>query len=505
VLARYAIAQNNPFIGLLIPGISLCSWLFGRPAILLMVLLFAASARLIIPGLPTTLGLSFMIQVLAIGWMVLDVSLRRKPHTKQYNPQHSIWIGLFIINLLLIMAVRGAGFAMMGSSVYGGTTYLVLFISLAVYFAVARIDFPSKHVKRLILLMLIGALIQAGAELLVHFYETSFSFLTNFIQIGTGGFLESAYDEKEIVRWTSFRWLAGALLPVAFVLNRSKRVRILVIMLVFVLVGLTGFRSVIVQMLIMTFTCSLYFSKQRGKVFVYWVLIGIAGLVILISLVSALPPAIQRAVSFIPFMPVDPDIAFETQGSTDFRVDMWRDYCIPHVAENLLIGRGVASDVTSFAWLQASWYGSAEFFYHMHGYHSGPFSLLLDFGLLGTVSYALFFILTIVDACRTLRRYATSRDDILSRYYGFLTILMSYQIFHFIFIFGDVPSNTFNMVMTAAQLRILKKNFLMNPLEAVISEIGDQRSAVRSSTRQLTTSNQTPANRWAVRRPGAKG
>jgi hypothetical protein len=498
LLGKYAVQYNNPFIGFLIPGIALCSWLFGRPEILLLMLLFAASARLIIPGLPATLGVSQILQVLAIGWMVLDASLRKKPHLKQSNSQHSIWIGLFIINLLLIMAVRGAGFAMLGGSVFGGTTYLVLFISLAVYFAVVRIDFPSRHIKTLILLILIGTLTQAIAELLIYFYGTSLSFLTKFMQIKTEGFLDLAQVEGEFVRWTSFRWLAVALLPVAFVLNRSKSVRILMIMLAFVLVGLTGFRSVIAQILIMTFACSLYFSKQRRKVFLYWIFIGIAGLAILIPLTSALPPAIQRAISFIPFIPVGPDIAFQTQGSTDFRVDMWRDYCIPNVAEYLLIGRGVASDITSFAWLQASWYGSAEFFYHMHGYHSGPFSLLLDFGLFGTIVFLSFFILTIVDACRTLRRYARGRDDILSRYYGFLAILMSYQLFHFIFIFGDVPSNMFNMMMTAAQLQILKKNFLSQPVVAAdISPATQQQPVSWRNAPQRTMAIDPPVNRWA--------
>jgi len=35
-------------------------------------------------------------------------------------------------------------------------------------------------------------------------------------------------------------------------------------------------------------------------------------------------------------------------------------------------------------------YGTAEFYNFMGRYHSGPFSLLLDFGLLGTISFTAF-------------------------------------------------------------------------------------------------------------------
>jgi hypothetical protein len=236
------------------------------------------------------------------------------------------------------------------------------------------------------------------------------------------------------------------------------------IFIALVLVGMTGFRSRMFAVTVLIFITSTYYSKKRAKTIFLWMLAGLAMFGFLMIAAPMLPRAIQRAVSFIPFIPVDLGVVERAAGSSDWRFELWRDYCIPNVPKYLLIGRGIAHDITSFAWLQYSWYHSSEFFYYMGKYHSGPFSLLLDYGLPGTISWVSFFLLVISDAWKTVRRYAVHQDSLAARYYVFLTILMTYEVFNFFVIFGDVDSGLFRFLATAAQLRILKKNFLMESL-----------------------------------------
>lgn len=469
VLGYYAVVNNNILIGLILPGVALLSWIYGRPEILFLSIVFTDGAALLIPGL-SSIGVPQFLQGLMLGWAVLNTAFQKKAHPYSINPAHDIWMFLFLLNLLMIMSVRGAGFAMLGSSTYGGTVYLKLFLLLLFYFAAIRVSLPEKYIKPLLVGLVIATLIPAIVDMLLYFYQERFWFLTKLIDAGSVELAESKDTESAVARLSSFRYIGMALLSVAFVLIQKKWARLFVISLVFVLVALTGFRSLLVQVGILVFICSIFFSKERIKTLAFFGIIAGSGLIALFIITPILPLAMQRTLSFIPFLPVDSSVALGAQGSADFRFDMWRDYCLPAVTKYLLIGRGVASEISEFAWLQASWYGSAEFFYHMHRYHSGPFSLLLDFGLVGTVSFLAFFILTIIDACKTLRNHTYGRDNLLFKYYGFLTISMGYRLFHFIFIFGDVTSSFFSMLMIAIQLRIFKKNFLIEPLQGTLAK-----------------------------------
>jgi len=470
LLGRTAIVQQNVLIGLIIPIVAICSWLWGRPIILFLVLLWVDAAALVIPGLPHTLGIPQLLQVVWIAWIVLDSTIKKQPYPYSANSTQDVWLIVFGLNLLLIMSIRGAGFALLGSTNYGGTSYLMVFVLILFFFSAIRIRIDQKYIKYLIWVVAIGAIIPVVAQLLVYFYEMKVWVLTKFINIGAVNLVEAKYMDDKIERFSSFRWLAASLIPLTYVIYTKKNVRLLLITVAFALIIMTGFRSLLVQTGIMVLACSIYFSRQRMKTLLFWGSLGLFGFIALLFITPDLSPSMQRTVSFIPFLQVDSEVALRAQGSTDFRVDMWKDYCIPAISDYLWIGRGMASEIMEFAWLQASWYGSAEFFYHMHRYHSGPFSLLLDFGLVGTISFTLFFLLAIFDGIRTLRAYAIGRTDLLSKYYGYLVVLASYQLFHFFFIFGDVQAKLYPMLMVVIQLRVLKKNFIMDRIESIDAE-----------------------------------
>ncbi|VGO18258.1 hypothetical protein [Pontiella sulfatireligans] len=470
-LFGFGLSKNMPAIGLLIPLIGIVSVLLSHPAHLLILLMFIQIGGFLVPGLPGALSLARLLLFMMIGWSALDVAIRQQKSIFSYQRDMDIWMWVFLLNIFLIMMVRGVGFRMMGGSTYGGGAYIGFIAAILFYFAVVRIRLTDKHVKMLLFAMLFASIIPMVAEVFVYFRPAQSWWITRFIHVGANYSLGQKFIKGGIERWGSFSKLAYALIPFAYVFCRKQKTRTVLILLAIVLVGLTGFRSRILRIGVLVFFTSMYYSKSRMKTFVMWGMIGFAGLAVLMVTAPLLPASIQRSISFIPFLPVDADIALKATGTSTWRFDMWRDYCIPNVPKYLLVGRGFAHDIAGFAWLDESWYGTGEFYYFMGRYHSGPFSLLLDYGLLGTISFSLFFVLVVRDGWQTVRRYAMNQDNLAARYYVFLTILMTYNLLSFYLIFGDVDSQILEFLLIAAQMRILKKNFLESSVEPGDSEI----------------------------------
>lgn len=466
-LGYFAVRSGFLFVGFLIPAVGLASWMFGRPSTLFVFVMFLSVTKLIIPGLPDVLSISNLYLMVLIGWALLDTALRSQKRLFSYNMGTDIWLIVFLLNIFLIISLRGFGMGRLGGTVYGGAAYIAIFLGIMTFFSIVRISLTNKNVKNILWVMIIGSIVPAVAELLIYFFEGQAWWLTKYVDLGAvaGLMTEKFKQGGGVERWESLGNLAFALIPVAYLLCKKKHVRFLLLALVFLLIGMTGFRSRIVRAGTLVFIFSMYYSKDRGKTFLFWAVMGIAGLGLLLFIAPYLPLAMQRTVSFLPFIEVDEAVQSVATSSLDWRFDLWRDYCVPNISKYLLVGRGLAHDIAGFAWLGESWYGSGEFYYHMGRYHSGPFSLLLDFGLVGTISFTVFFMHFVREGWTTIHRYnLKQRDSLVSQYYIYLTILISYEMFAFFFIFGDVYTMTLRFVMIVAQMRMLKKIFLLEPV-----------------------------------------
>jgi len=473
-LAWFGLSRGMPLVGLAIPVVAVVSGLLGRPEFLLMTALFAVRAKMKIPGFPDTLGVYELFQGLIIGWAMLDVALRKRKSRDSYNGGMDLWLILFLINLFLIISVRGFGLARGGGTTWGGASYVTLFLSLLFFFSAVRIRIRPEQIRALLWVMLGGAIVPIVVELLVAYSGGAFFWLTEFFSTGAESLVMEGLSEEGISRFKGAGGLASVLIPLAFVLCRKKIYQMFWLLTALALISLSGFRSGMVSIAMLIFLLTVYDSKSRVKTILFWVFVGVAGLAFLMVAAPMLPRAVQRAVSFFEFIPVDPDIAQRAGGSSTWRFDMWRDYCLPHVPQYLLVGRGLAREISGFAWLQGSWYASGEFFYHMGRYHSGPFSLLLDYGLLGTVSFTTFFLLAIREGWTTLRRVNPQQvDRIVYRFYVYLVVRLTYGIASFFLIFGDVRESLPQLLITFVLMRIVRKNLLEPNLTEVGCQISD--------------------------------
>ncbi len=491
--AWFGVSRNLPIIGLLIPAVAIFCGLFSRPVLIFILAQFAIISRLTAPGFTTSISLPLVIAALLIGWALLDVAVRKQKRPYSYRADIDKWLWVFVLNILLIIAVRGSGLSFMGGSVYGGAAYMGIGLSIFYYFSLVRIQLSERDIKQLLLIGVAGACIPMAVEILLYVREGAAIGLTKYVGVVAGYSLATKNTSQEVIRWSSFSALGAGLIVMAFVLCTQKIYKSLLIGLGVLLVALTGFRGALGSTGVLIVWLSIYFSKNRMKTFVLLGFLGLFGFGILAAAAPMLPSGIQRAVSFIPGISVSREVTVDSEASTNWRVEMWRDYCIPALPKYLLVGRGLSRDITAYAWLDARWYETAEFFYHMGSYHSGPFNLLLNYGLAGTISFTLFFVLTIIDGWRTVRRYASRRDSLLAKYYGYLTVRMTWSVVSFYLIFGDVAEGLLPMLIIAAQMRILKKNFLMEASGADVKPV-ERSNGLPPSLK--------PVNRWAPRPMG---
>ena len=463
-LGYYSVKTGFLAIGFLIPAIGLASWMFGRPATLLVFVMFLSVTRFTLPQFANALSLSNLYLAVLIGWALLDAALRSDKRSFSYSMNIDFWLIIFSINLMLVISVRGFGMAIFGGTTFGGAAYIALFLAILAYFSMVRIRLYEKHVRYIIWGVLAGSAIPMIVEVCIYFFEGQAWWLRAYFDLGAVGnlLMEKFKQSGGIERWESFGGFAFSIIPVAYILCKKKGVRFVLIALVFLLIGMTGFRNRIVRAGMLIFVFSMYFSRDRGKTFLFWIGMGLLGFVILLLVSGHLPLVMQRSVSFLPFIEVDEVVSNRAANSSNWRFDLWLNYCLPNVPRYLLVGKGLAQDYTQYAWLDESWYHTGEFFYYTGAYHSGPFSLLLDYGLLGTISFSAFFILHVLDGWKTIQRFNLRTDEsLIARYYIYLTVLMTYEMFGFYFIFGDVDTMMLRLIFIVVQMRVLKKNFIL--------------------------------------------
>jgi O-antigen ligase len=437
-------------------------------------------AKIGIPWLPGSFTGSDLIQLYVIGWAVLHTALLREPLNKRVD---NIIILLFSLNMIFILAVRGGGISLFGGSTYGGASYLYLFIILFFYIAAQKISLNEKQLKLLFYGGLICSLVPLSVQASVFVSGGATSFLLKYIDITTQTISSALMKGRgaDAMRWNEALPLAQSLLLVAFVLpglQRKKFVAWVLIAMALGLVFFTGYRGRLVKYGLLVFIWLIYDSNNRKATFLWLVTFGLIGWILIIALAPILPWSVQRTVSFLPFVSdriVGSESLMSAQSSVDFRMEIWK-MCWDHLPQYLLIGRGLAVNITPFAWLSSWWYSTPEFLYHMRGYHSGVFSLLIDFGVFGFVAMTSALVAILVRGWKSIKRLGVDRSNLLDRFFAFSVVLYTVEVFHYYFIMGnfsrDIPEIIFPAVLIQAigstlakRQSALEKTFAIDELE----------------------------------------
>ena len=239
------------------------------------------------------------------------------------------------------------------------------------------------------------------------------------------------------------------------------------------IMGLTGFRNRLVGLIMTTFIFGFILSNSKFRYFIISLLAGLFLWFIAILTSPYLPSGLQRSLSFIPGAYADVRTGKDAIESIEWRVEIWQ-YCWEKAPEYFWVGRGSAfnvydavgnlgrSDIIEFT----PWFA-----YITRSYHSGPLTLLIDYGIVGFVigSWLLISIIKMtLNGAKKISKFKTTE----SRFCLALASLLIWEVISFYLVYGQMPK--FSRIIVAAAVVSVLINSIVKIYESKKNE--NQRS-----------------------------
>jgi hypothetical protein len=145
---------------------------------------------------------------------------------------------------------------------------------------------------------------------------------------------------------------------------------------------------------------------------------------------SRLPLSFQRSLAVVPYIQIDPLVRLSAQVSTDWRVQVWKDV-LPEIPQYLLVGKGYSF---SAAEQQKVARDATESMEMVGNYHNGPLSVILPFGIFGSIA----FVWLLAVGIRVMYQNYHFGDPALHRINTFLFGSFVVKVFFFFVVFGGL-------------------------------------------------------------------
>ena len=401
----------------------------------------------LLQGKPTlALGMAFASLFISI----LQHALNRKLGFIQVR---SLTVPLLVLAGVVLVTAKlsgGIGLNIFGSANVGGKRYIYLLGGIAGYFALSaqRIP-PNKAVLYVSIFFLAG--VTSMISDLAHFVAPSALYYILLVFPPTnwwgGNAAESVVGGPEYARLGGIAsgcvsllfWLM-AVYGIRGIFNLRKFWRLPLFCAAVVGCMLGGFRSMLVLFLL-TFAFVFCFEGLMRSRFLPGIVCG--GLMLIAAAVpftDQMPFAVQRTLSVVPFINLDPSVRGDAEGSTEWRVQMW-NLVLPEVPKYLIVGKGLSIDANELT--EATTFkpvgGDPEAFMLAGDYHSGPLSLIIPFGLPGVFA----FLWIVVAGTRVLWKNYRYGDPALMQINTFLLAAFLVRTVFFLAIFGSFYGDVF--------------------------------------------------------------
>ena len=384
---------------------------------------------------------------MALAAISLVISILQYALNRQMKFLHApsiAWPMIFLAAIIFVTAELTGGFAtrLSGGNIYGGKKYFTILAAVIGFFAIINRQIPPKRANLYIMLFFLGAATVAIGEL-PGVLPSAFDFLFAFFPAMS---MDAFIEQNAVVGQTSFigRLTGVSSLGVGGVcamlacygirgmLNARKPWRLGVFCLFFLITLLGGFRSTLI-LLLMTLALLFYLERLHHTwLLLPMIFVSLLGGGLIAAFASHLPLPFQRSLAFVPFLQIDPVVKMDAQSSTEWRLQLWRDVA-PQIPQYLLVGKGY-----SFSGTEQFQVGRGMESFELTGdYHSGPLSVILPFGIFGSIA----FVWLLVAGIRVLYQNYQFGDP---AYHNINTFLFAYFVVKVIFfftIFGSLHSD----------------------------------------------------------------
>ncbi len=363
-----------------------------------------------------------------------------------------VWPLLFTVAMALATAklTGGIGLHQLGGDVSGGKKYILLFLGIAVFFALTSQKIPKERRSLYVGLFILSGVLTFVGDLAVML-PSPLNYI-NFI------FPPSIQNDVPVeigqTRLGNFATAAGTLANFMMarfglrgIFSGGKnwwRTPAFLLLLILTLLG--GFRTIVFTYAALCILMFFLEGLHRTRLLPVFLFAGVLGISLLVPLVHKLPFTFQRALSFLP-LDIDPLAAADAEGSSEWRYRMWHDLW-PQVPQYLLLGKGYALSATDIGMIGDSALSSGaevrmdssqQSLAISGDYHNGPLSVLMPFGAWGGIAFIWFTLAGL----RVLYRNFKYGDPQIKTTNIFLLANYLQHYFGFFFIFGSYSSDTF--------------------------------------------------------------
>lgn len=358
---------------------------------------WASLSVFILPGSPN------LWLVMVVVSLTISVLERILSNQRQFiRVPELTWPLVAFLAVVLVTAelTGGVGLRAFGSSVYGGKKYVYLFISVLSFFAITARPIPRDKAWFFIGLYFVGKITGFIGNLfpiapswmhpLFLIFPPTVGEEGQPFELGVtrlGGFADAAC-------FTCY-WML-AMYGLRGILTSLPR--LLLLMVMFVMIFLGGFRSALASIMVVMAMMFLWEGLQRTYLLMVFLLLTALTATALVPLAHHLPFTFQRTLAFLP-LDLDQEAVQNADASTEFRRRIWEAF-LPQIPEHLLLGKGLAISVED---LNEVIIGNDDLsknsdkldasqgtFALANDFHNGMLSLVVPFGAWGVITVLWF-------------------------------------------------------------------------------------------------------------------
>lgn len=402
-----------------------------------------------LPGQP--MGWTIMA-VISFGLAVSHYILNREKKLV-FTAAPSVALSLIFVAIVVFITAKlrgGIGLHVLGDENMGGKRYILIWVSIAGYFALtSQAIAPDKRKLMAVIFLLGGATaIISDVAGLIGGPLTYISVIFPVTDASSYGFSRNAVAGAEEVE--RFGGIANGCLAISMalvgyfgierILDLKKPWRLVAFGAALVLTMFGGFRGL---MIICCLTLVLIFYWEglcRTRFLPLAILTLLLFGAVAVAFSDRMPYPVQRSIAFLPIKLSQP-VRDSAEGSKDWRLEIWRSV-LPDIPRYLWLGKGLGVDFKDLA----SYYdfGNAQVGGEIGGgfaaagdYHSGPLSLIIQFGIWGVLGF-LWFLWASIKVFWANYKYG---DPELKRLNTCLLAMFIAKIFTFFVIFGGFYSD----------------------------------------------------------------
>lgn len=467
LIAVFGFTTRGYSVHVVLVGAPLLLMLSGNVGLIFALVIGLRYSDLIVPGLPQDMNLMDLGMLFLIGLLIVRHSISKQHVNKWYLHDYML-IG-FLLVMLWTIVIRGIGIRFLGSSEWGGFTYVKIAISAFFCLFCGRVRITVRQLKFGMILMALLSTVPAIAQLL--FYASGGALTAQYMFVeayfsGLVGTLDALQSDRGTVRLYFTGMASAAALAAMIFFPLHRKTRWLFLLFTGTALGvilLSGFRGATVGLLVTTFLfLFLYYPRQRFPLVVFSIMAAGLLLLGLTPFIQDVPAGIQRALSWVPWYEIPASIEYDASHSLNWRLQVWRE-TMAYLPAYLWVGRGLTFDpVLMNAALSLG--DSISWAYISHNYHNGTLSLLVTMGIPGAFFFAMFCITVMIHIYRgffALRQ--SGAEPVVTRIYVAYTALATYGVLAFFLVYGDMKSTVPDLFFMVAMLKVLRINFIHNP------------------------------------------